>query len=132
MRCIKRNIGHLCHDEPREADSSKKSQSSSVPGQTTVDESEGQSSELGRNSIDHTANAMRPPSFDGGASLGAGPNQATDSPYNARALGRTNPLQLVQPTAGSDVQGNALTGDMSERRSRKNPPPRPTFLPHSS
>ena len=129
MRCIKRNIGHLCHDEPREGDSHKKTKSttsSSVPGPSTIDESEPQSepqSEMGHNnSIDQTANTMRPPSFDG-SGLSAGPSQqAAESAFNARALGRAaNPLQLVQPTPGPDIQGNALSGDMNECRSR-NPP----------
>lgn len=106
MRCIKRNIGHLCHDEPRDPDSKK---AKSVMGASTVDESESQS-EMGRNSIDQTtAGSMGPPpsSFDG-SSLSAGSGQATKPSFDASALGRGNPLQLVQPTPVSGIQANAL------------------------
>lgn len=114
MRCIKRNIGHLCHDEPREADS-KKSKSASGAS-AAVDESESQS-EMRHNSIDQTANAMRPGSFDGSLSAGAS-QQPAESAFNAQALSRTNPLQLVQPTPAPDIQGNPLASNMNECRSR--------------
>ena len=111
MRCIKRNIGHLCHDEPRDSDSKK---TKSVIGASTADESESQS-DMVRSSIDQTANSMAPPSFNG--SLGAGAGQAAKSSFDASAaLGRGNPLQLVQPTALSSLQRTMNTGNMNQCR----------------
>lgn len=104
-RCIKRNIGHLCHDEPREHDNKKARGSSTVPG-STVDESDTQSqSDMARRSIDRTASVavatepMRPPSFDGGAGGGitAGP---------AGSLGRGSSVQLVRPTQHPGIQAS--------------------------
>ena len=74
-------------------------------GASTVDESETQS-EMARSSIDHTANSMRPPSFDAG--MGAGTGQAVKSAFDTSSLGRGNPLQLVQPTPVSGIPANTL------------------------
>lgn len=105
-RCIKRNIGHLCHDEPRDSESKK---TKSVLEGSTVDESASQSDI--RSSIDQSANAMGPPSFDAGA------GQASKSAFNAGALGRSNPLQLVQPTPVTGIQPNAInTGNANQCR----------------
>ncbi|KAG7080083.1 Transcriptional regulator [Colletotrichum scovillei] len=93
-RCIKRNIGHLCHDEPRDADS-KKAKSSHAP--SAVDESETTQSELTRSSIDQSATGSMgpPPPFDRKASA-----------FGAAVLGQGNPLHLVSPGAGTGMAGN--------------------------
>ncbi|KAK1622570.1 transcriptional regulator [Colletotrichum phormii] len=93
-RCIKRNIGHLCHDEPRDADS-KKAKSSHTP--SAVDESETTQSELTRSSIDQSATGSMgpPPPFDRKASA-----------FGAAGLGQGNPLHLVSPGAGTGMAGN--------------------------
>ncbi|KAK1463043.1 transcriptional regulator [Colletotrichum cuscutae] len=92
--CIKRNIGHLCHDEPRDADS-KKAKSSHAP--SAVDESETTQSELTRSSIDQSATGSMgpPPPFDRKASA-----------FGAAVLGQGNPLHLVSPGAGTGMAGN--------------------------
>ncbi|KAK3949073.1 hypothetical protein QBC32DRAFT_44182 [Pseudoneurospora amorphoporcata] len=100
-RCIKRNIGHLCHDEPRDTESRK---AKSALATSTVHDSESQS-DIGRNAMDKT---MRPPGFDGG--MGNGHVQVT----NAAAVGRGAPLQLVQPGSVAGIQANALGGSMNQ------------------
>ncbi|GKT56459.1 transcriptional regulator [Colletotrichum tofieldiae] len=93
-RCIKRNIGHLCHDEPRDPDS-KKAKSSHAP--SAVDESETTQSELARSSIDQSAAGSMgpPPPFDRKASA-----------FGAAVLGQGNPLHLVSPGSVSGMPGN--------------------------
>ncbi|KAF7547940.1 hypothetical protein G7Z17_g7379 [Cylindrodendrum hubeiense] len=95
-RCIKRNIGHLCHDEPRDADSKK---AKSIQSSSVVDESDAQS-DMARSSISSTMGP--PPNFDGtrrksGFAAGAG-----------GVLGQSNTLPLVQPGPVSGLQGNTL------------------------
>jgi hypothetical protein len=106
-RCIKRNIGHLCHDEPRDADSKKaKSVQSAQSIQTpsAVDESDAQS-DMARSSISSTMGPP-PPTFDttrhrGSKSFGGG------------VLGQGSPLSIVQPGQVSGVQGNELNNGSS-------------------
>ncbi|KAL2135926.1 hypothetical protein VTI74DRAFT_6309 [Chaetomium olivicolor] len=103
-RCIKRNIGHLCHDEPRDHESRK---SKSVLAPSTVQET-GSQSDLGRNrALNQNARSMKPPSFD--AAMSNGPGQAAKATFDTAALGRSNnPLQLVQPTPVSGIATSAL------------------------
>lgn len=107
-RCIKRNIGHLCHDEPRDNESRK---SKSVIAPSTVGESDVQS-DLGRSAMDQTAGSMGPPAFD--ASISSRPAHAAKSAFEAATLGTGNPLQLVQPTAVSSIQANALSSTLGQ------------------
>jgi len=110
-RCIKRNIGHLCHDEPRENESRK---SKSVIAPSTVGDSDTQS-DLGRSAMDQTAGSMGPPAFD--ASISSRPAHAAKSAFDVATLSPGNALQLVQPTAVSSIQENALSSTMSQCRS---------------
>ncbi|KAF4450714.1 transcription factor [Fusarium austroafricanum] len=103
--CIKRNIGHLCHDEPRDADSKKaKSVQStqSIQAPSVVDESDAQS-DIARSSISSTMGPP-PPTFDTtrqrGKSFGG-------------VLGQGSPLSIVQPGQVSGLQGNALNNGNS-------------------
>jgi hypothetical protein len=99
-RCIKRNIGHLCHDEPRETDSKK---TKSVLAPSTVAESVADS-ELDHSIMDQqAAGSMGPPALD--ASLGS---RTVKSVFEAATLAPGNPLQLVQPTAVSSIAASAL------------------------
>ncbi|KAK3387485.1 meiosis protein SPO22/ZIP4 like-domain-containing protein [Podospora didyma] len=106
-RCIKRNIGHLCHDEPREHET-KKPKSAMA---SSVHDSETQS-DLGRSTVDRSVHSMRPPSFDSG--LGNPSGQAPKPAFDTAALGRGTPLQLVQPTPVSGIQASALSGAMGQ------------------
>ncbi|KAF9871180.1 putative transcriptional regulator [Colletotrichum karsti] len=94
-RCIKRNIGHLCHDEPRDPDSKK---AKSTHGTSVVDDSETTQSELAaRGSIDQSAAGSMgpPPPFD-----------RKSSGFGPAVLGQGNPLHLVSPGAVSGMPGN--------------------------
>ncbi|KAG8414085.1 Transcription factor [Metarhizium acridum] len=99
-RCIKRNIGHLCHDEPRDADA-KKTKNGKTPS-APVEESDNQSqapSDVGRSSI---SSNMGPPTFDG-------MRQRSASGFSAGGvLGQGNAMPLVTPNASSGLQGNGL------------------------
>ncbi|KAF4966640.1 hypothetical protein FSARC_5689 [Fusarium sarcochroum] len=106
-RCIKRNIGHLCHDEPRDADSKKaKSVQSTQSIQTPsiVDESDAQS-DMARSSISSTMGPP-PPTFDTTRQRGS------KSSFGG-VLGQGSPLSIVQPGQVSGLQGNALNNGNS-------------------
>ncbi|KAK4667117.1 Transcription factor [Podospora pseudopauciseta] len=109
-RCVKRNIGHLCHDEPRDQGSNK---SKSVVAPSTTHGSASQS-DLGRGNMNQTAaDALRLASFDG--SLSSGTGSAASAAFDAAAaLGQSNQLQLVQPTAVSGLQGSTLGSSMNQ------------------
>ncbi|KAK4157665.1 meiosis protein SPO22/ZIP4 like-domain-containing protein [Chaetomidium leptoderma] len=105
-RCIKRNIGHLCHDEPRDHEPRKsKSLAPSTVQETESQPDLGLSSNLGQN-----APAMRPPSFD--SAMGNGPAQAAKAAFDTATLASrsNNALQLVQPTPVSGIAASALGG----------------------
>ncbi|KAI5458130.1 hypothetical protein BGZ63DRAFT_58040 [Mariannaea sp. PMI_226] len=100
-RCIKRNIGHLCHDEPRDADSKKAKSVQSIQSSSVVDESDAQS-DIAHSSISSTMGP--PPNFDG---------TRRKSGFAAGGMmGQGNPL-LVQPGAVSGLQGNTLNNGNS-------------------
>ncbi|KAF5027780.1 hypothetical protein F66182_111 [Fusarium sp. NRRL 66182] len=106
VMCIKRNIGHLCHDEPRDADSKKaKSVQStqSIQNSSVVDESDAQS-DMARSSISSTMGPP-PPTFDTTRQRG--------SKSFGGVLGQGNPLPIVQPGQVSGLQGNALNNGNS-------------------
>ncbi|KXX73649.1 Regulator of drug sensitivity 2 [Madurella mycetomatis] len=102
-RCIKRNIGHLCHDEPRDYESRR---SKSLLASSTVRDS-GSQPDLGASTVSQSTASLRPPSFD--AAMGNGPAQITKAAFDAAALAsRGSPLQLVQPTTVPGIQASTL------------------------
>jgi hypothetical protein len=108
-RCIKRNIGHLCHDEPRDSDS-KKSKSLAP---STIQDTASQPDKSQPGAGASGGRTMRPPSFDA-AAMNNG-SQAARSAFEVLAAARggnaTNPLQLVQPTPVSGMAAaSALSG----------------------
>ncbi|PSS06777.1 hypothetical protein M430DRAFT_46115 [Amorphotheca resinae ATCC 22711] len=100
-RCIKRNIGHLCHDEPREPDSATKKSKSQHSNSAAED------------------GGSPPDQLQGG--IDSGMNSALDksqerSQGKGLALGATtlsqgDPSQLVQPSPVSGIQPNALSSN---------------------
>ena len=110
-RCIKRNIGHLCHDEPRDHDS-RKSKSAIAP--STVQDAASQP-DLARSAMNSNTTGMRPGSFDA-AALGNGPGQAAKAAFDAATLSSrsNNPLQLVQPSPVSGFSASALGTTLSQ------------------
>ncbi|KAK7229141.1 hypothetical protein V2G26_001311 [Clonostachys chloroleuca] len=106
-RCIKRNIGHLCHDEPRDADSKKnKNATQGAPSvaASTIEDSQDARSDVGRSSVSSTMGP--PPVFDG-----TGRPRAS-SGFGAGLLGQRSTLPLVQQAAAAaaaaGLQGNSL------------------------
>lgn len=106
-RCIKRNIGHLCHDEPREADN-KKHKPNNPPTHPlqhheTPDDGHESQSEVGRSSLA----SMGPPTtaFDSA-------KRRTSSGFGAGMLAQRGPLPtaIVQPGASTGLQGTMLAG----------------------
>ncbi|KAH6613486.1 meiosis protein SPO22/ZIP4 like-domain-containing protein [Chaetomium tenue] len=103
-RCIKRNIGHLCHDEPREQET-KKSKSLAP---SSVQDPASQPDPGPSSSINQNAGAMKPPSFD--SAMSNGPVQVAKAAFDAAALAdrSNNPIQLVQPTPVPSIAGSTL------------------------
>jgi hypothetical protein len=108
-RCIKRNIGHLCHDEPRDTDAKKpkpNQQPHPLQQHEAADDGHDSQSEIGRSSI----SSMGPPpaAFDG-------VKRRTSSGFGAGMLGQRGPLPtaIVQPNASAALQGTMLTGNNS-------------------
>lgn len=98
---------------------------------SVADESDAQS-DMRRTSREQPATSMGPPpsSFDsGGLDAVSGPGQAAKTPFDASALGRGNPLQLVQPSPVSGIQAdasaNTITSSMNQCTSSKIPPSTP-------
>ncbi|ATY62513.1 Zn cluster transcription factor [Cordyceps militaris] len=91
-RCIKRNIGHLCHDQPRESDIKKPKSSK----QDSIDESEAAST---------TSTMGPPPAFDG--------RQRSDSGFGG-VLGQGSSGLGMVPNL--DLQPSAInpTGNMNQ------------------
>ncbi|TLS23621.1 uncharacterized protein PpBr36_06398 [Pyricularia pennisetigena] len=98
-RCIKRNIGHLCHDEPREHESKK---AKSALG-TAADDSEHQT-DMTQTSRDGQAATNTMTTYDGRMdAVGSG----LDNGAAAAVLGRGNPL-LVPQSPLTGVRPNAM------------------------
>lgn len=101
-RCIKRNIGHLCHDEPRDAEAKKPRMAKT----TVVEEAESSSSA---------------PDALPGSSMGPPPSTAFDGPGrqqqqtssgfgSADVVGQSHALALVQPAAAAAAAAATGTG----------------------
>lgn len=90
-RCIKRNIGHLCHDQPRETDTKK-------PKSGKAGE------EADTNQQSPMPNAMGPPPNNSGFDGSRQQRPNTGSAFGPNVLGNANPM-LVGPAGGTDLQG---------------------------
>ncbi|SPO03321.1 related to transcription factors [Cephalotrichum gorgonifer] len=113
-RCIKRNISHLCRDEPRDADSRK---SKSVADSSAVDELEHQdqgmpsnpSQEQQQQQQQQAAGAMPPPSLDQQAEQ-ARSRQASVA-FSNDGLGQGASLRHpVRQSPHARLGGNPLSG----------------------
>ncbi|KAH8687537.1 transcription factor Zn cluster transcription factor-like protein Rds2 [Tricladium varicosporioides] len=103
-RCIKRNIGHLCHDEPREPDTATKKPRKQHSNPAADD--------------DDAAQDQPPSNADGGMnnSLEQTQEQSQESTLSlgTSALSQGGPLQLVQPSPVSGIQANALNSSSNQ------------------
>ncbi|CAG8979160.1 hypothetical protein HYALB_00000294 [Hymenoscyphus albidus] len=98
-RCIKRNIGHLCHDEPREPESATK-KSKKQHNHSTLEDDDAAADQLKTdggmsNSVERPQEQLPP--------------LETSLAIGTTALSQATPLQLVQPTPVSGIQANALS-----------------------
>lgn len=88
-RCIKRNIGHLCHDEPRDADAKKKKDAqASVPQQPAAEDADKQQAAA--------SNPMGPP-----------PN-VEGLRQRGFSVGQGGVMPLVQPAGAGMQQRGAM------------------------
>ncbi|KUJ18223.1 transcription factor Zn cluster transcription factor-like protein Rds2 [Mollisia scopiformis] len=102
-RCIKRNIGHLCHDEPREPESAtKKSKSQHSNSAAEDDGSPDQAQASADNGMSNSFEQSQDHSQDSSLTLGSA------------ALSQGGPLQLVQPSPVSGIQANALNANSNQ------------------
>lgn len=105
-RCIKRNIGHLCHDEPREPESATK-KSKSQHSNSAVEDDGSPPDQLQSNIDSGMSNSFEQSqeqqSQDNRLGLGVG-----------TALSQGGPLQLVQPSPVSGLQANALNSNSNQ------------------
>lgn len=102
-RCIKRNIGHLCHDEPREPESAAKRSKSHRSNSAEEEETH----------VDRAAENGIPNTFD------QRPDQLSDTSLGlgGSSLNQVSPgdsLQLVQPAPVSGIQTGALNSNVNE------------------
>ena len=96
-RCIKRNIGHLCHDEPREPESDTK-KSKKQHSNSAAEEDDAAAEHLQSNVEGGMSSAVEPSQSQSQDSLTIG----------TAALPQSGSLQLVQPSPVSGLQANAL------------------------
>lgn len=100
-RCIKRNIGHLCHDERRETDSATKKAKSQHSN--SVDDEE----------LSPDQPQVQPSAENGMANpFDQAPDQAQES-MGLSALPQSTPLQIVQPSPVPGIQANALNHNVN-------------------
>ena len=97
-RCIKRNIGHLCHDEPREPESATKKSKSQHSNSAAEEDG----------SPPHQVQANRDNGMNNSFEPSLEQSQENDSGLGVSVLSQGGSLRLVQPTPVSGIQANAL------------------------
>jgi hypothetical protein len=106
-RCIKRNIGHLCHDEPREPESAtkKSKKSQHTHSEKSEPEDDGTTPDQTESNIDNGISNLFEQSQD----------QAQDNNLSlATGLSQGGPSQIVQPSPVSGIQANALNSNSNQ------------------
>ncbi|KAH7021230.1 uncharacterized protein B0I36DRAFT_334071 [Microdochium trichocladiopsis] len=105
-RCIKRNIGHLCHDEPRDPDTKKPKpvRSTSSAGHEESDKQP----DMAQNTVDQASRSMAPPTFD---SSGA----AQKETFGSGSIGQSaNPLTLVAQSPVSALPATTSSRNLDQ------------------
>ncbi|KAL2110516.1 hypothetical protein VUR80DRAFT_1077 [Thermomyces stellatus] len=109
-RCVKRNISHLCRDEPRDADSRK---SKSVAGSSIVEEPQQQGPSMASNAPQQqqvsqqqqSTGSMPPPPFEGRRS------RQSSASFGDDVLGQRGSLpNLVRQSPQGRMRANPLGG----------------------
>ncbi|KAK3186619.1 Transcription factor [Lecanicillium sp. MT-2017a] len=107
-RCIKRNIGHLCHDQPRESDTKKPKPAKAGDEPDTP---------LSTTTSSSMPNAMGPPPTSAsGSGYDSSNRQQRPSPnaFASGVMANANPM-LVGPGGGTDLQGAmSNTGNVNQ------------------
>ncbi|KAF2872933.1 hypothetical protein BDV95DRAFT_568351 [Massariosphaeria phaeospora] len=93
MRCVKRNIGHLCHDEPRESVKKSKTESDSVNDENDSSRHEATPSDTAIAASDQQTNTPDP-----GLTL-APPPLPQSSDANATTIAEPTPVSAPQPSS---------------------------------
>jgi hypothetical protein len=102
-RCIKRNIGHLCHDEPREPEAATKKSKSQHSNSAAEDD--GTPPDQTQTNVDSGMNN----SFE------QAQEQAQDNNLGlTTALSQGGQLLIVQPSPVSGIQANALNNNSNQ------------------
>lgn len=128
-RCTKRGIGHLCHDEPREPESTTKKAAAKSQQQqhhhnnkatvrTTAEELGGTPPDLKLQiSLDNNLNNSFVTADQQQQQQQQGQDQVQENKLGleAPAISRGVPLQLVQPTPVSGIQANALNSSSNNQ-----------------
>ncbi|KAJ8062670.1 hypothetical protein OCU04_009192 [Sclerotinia nivalis] len=125
-RCTKRGIGHLCHDEPREPESTtKKAGAKSQQHHHNNNATAGTAEELGgtppdlklQNSLDNSLNNSFATGEQQQQQQQQGQDQVQENKLSlgAPAISRGVPLQLVQPTPVSGIQANTLNSSSNNQ-----------------
>lgn len=104
-RCIKRNIGHLCHDEPREPESATKK--SKTQPTTSAAEEDGTPPVQLQGTTDATV-------LDSKFEQPQEPPQDRDLALGEPTLSQGGPLQIAQPAPVSGIQANALNSSSTQ------------------
>ncbi len=107
-RCIKRNIGHLCHDEPREPESATKKAKSQHSNSAAEEDGSLPDPVQGNveTGISNSFEQAQSQSQDNSLALGT------------TALSQGGTLQLVQPSPVSGIQANALNSNSNQCKAR--------------
>ena len=104
-RCIKRNIGHLCHDEPREPEPATKKSKSQHSNSAAEDDGS-------------TPDQIQQASTDSGMnnSFEKEELQENELSLGQATILRERPLQIIQPSPVSGIQTNALSSNINQGR----------------
>ncbi|PQE09148.1 hypothetical protein CJF32_00010361 [Rutstroemia sp. NJR-2017a WRK4] len=106
-RCTKRGIGHLCHDEPREPDSTTKKTAAAAAAKSQHHSSNNATADEGGTPPDQLQKSLDN-SLHNSFEPGQDQVQENKLSLGAPAISRGVPLQLAQPTPVSGIQSNAL------------------------
>lgn len=111
-RCIKRNIGHLCHDEPRNQFEYN------AAAKTAAQVSQGSDVPMDAPGQQQPAPASQNLSDGGTGRMGSGfenSSHGAASSFDAGdVMGQGNTLPLVTPGPASGLQGNAFDAGVSD------------------
>lgn len=103
-RCVKRNIGHLCHDEPRESVKKSKSEPENPDGQSDAPQNGATISDNASSAVPQQTSAP-----DAGLNLGAAPLLPPNRVNSTTSIAPSDPVSAAQlPSLTSSSQSCKL------------------------